>query len=234
MMPTNLRRLTFSTAKSVDRAFHRAFSSQLGPLANPLFGDRSIEYAFVIEQLRNIERTKTVLDVGCSGSPLTTIIRSIGFKVVHGIDLLPSPVEYEGVEFYQGDFVSDQNLHSKYDVVIFCSSIEHFGLSGRYGSHEQKGGDVLALEKAYSLLPPSGLVVLTIPYGVEKVVFPLHRVYGTHSKLLQFAFDRFKPVTQQYYRRDLPNVWRKCAEEDASRVIPTASSYALGLLSFQK
>jgi len=202
-------------------------------LSYPLTGDRCIEYAFVIKNLISLDKNKykKVLDIGCFASPLTTIIKELGFTV-DGIDLLPSPYVYEGVNYLQGDFLST-DLKDFYDVVVLCSTIEHIGLGGRYGSKDVREGDIKALEKVKTLLKPHGVLILTIPYGEETVIRPLHRVYNKNSKLLKFAFENFKLLSEEFYKNNEENIWIKCTEEEASKVKPSEDNYALGLFLFK-
>jgi len=204
------------------------------PLTNPLTGDRCIEYAFVIKSLVSIDknRYKKVLDIGCCASPLTTIIKELGFETV-GIDLLPSPYIYEGVNYMQDDFLS-VDLKDSYDVVVLCSTVEHIGLRGRYGSKDIREGDIKTLEKAKQILNPDGILILTIPYGEEKTIRPLHRVYNKNSKLLKYAYENFEILLEEFYKNNSVNVWVKCAEIEARGVIPSEDNYALGLFVFRK
>jgi len=234
MLPRAIKRWIREPAKRLDSALHSLLSAESDPGLNPLYGDRSIEYAFVIAQLLDVDRRKAVLDVGCSGSPLSTIVKSLGFECVHGIDLLPSPVRFDGVQFFQGDFLRTRALRDSYGVVILCSSIEHFGLAGRFNSPDVPEGDLQALERARQLLEPQGRLILTVPYGVEKVIWPLHRVYNRQSKLLQLAFSSLKVIQEEYYRNDASNVWLRCTEAEASELVPGADNYALGLFAFSK
>ena len=198
----------------------------------PLKGDRCVEYAFVIKNLINLDKKKNVIDIGCHASPLTTIIREIGFTV-DGIDLLPSPVLYEGVEYIHGDFLSI-DLKKSYDIVVLCSSIEHIGLEGRFRSSNIKDGDIKTLKKVKHLLNPNGILIITIPYGKEKTIRPLHRVYNKTSRLLKYAYDNFEVKIEEFYKNNPENIWVKCEEIEARRVIPSENNYALGLFVFKK
>lgn len=200
----------------------------------PLKGDRCIEYAFVIKNLVNLDKNiyKNVIDVGCHASPLTTIIREVGFTV-DGIDLLPSPVLYEGVEYIHGDFLS-MDLKKSYDIVVLCSAIEHIGLEGRFRSSNIKEGDIKTLKKVKQLLNPNGILILTIPYGKEKTIRPLHRVYNKTSRLLKYAYDNFEVEVEEFYKNNPENIWVKCEEIEARSVIPSENNYALGLFVFLK
>src|SRR5437868_10024314 len=110
MLIANPKHATLKMTKKVDAFFHQVFAGQLDPAANPLFGDRCVEYAFVVQQLIDEDRSKSVLDVGSCGSPLTTIIKDLGFASVDAIDILPSPLDYEGVRFLRGDFLSSDAM----------------------------------------------------------------------------------------------------------------------------
>jgi len=218
--------------KRLDQRLHRMFSGRSDLLANPLFGDRSIEYAFVIEELAPLNRDCAVLDVGCCGSPLTTVIRGMGFRTVHGIDLLPPPVAFPGVDFFAGDFLTSTALAPFYDVVVFCSSIEHFGLEGRYRSKRTNDGDLRALRRGIDMLPEGGALILTVPYGVERIIAPWHRVYNKSGNLLKYALGHLRLRRESFFARDGSSQWTKCTEAQAASVVPTASSYALGLFAF--
>lgn len=205
------------------------------PLSYPLSGDRCIEYAFVIKNLIKLNRNeyKTVLDIGCWASPLTTIIKEIGFDV-DGIDLPPSlPILYNGVKYIQGDFLL-VNIKNPYDVVVLCSTIEHIGLGGRYSSENKEGEDIKALEKVKKILAPNGILIITIPYGEEKTIKPLHRVYNKTSRLLKYAYNNFKVETEEFYKNNLENVWVNCEESEARKIKPSEDNYALGLFVFRK
>ena len=204
------------------------------PLSNPLMGDRCIEYGFVIKILGSLNKTryKSVLDIGCFASPLTTMIKEIGF-IVDGIDLMPSAYIYDGVNYIQGDFIS-VDFKSSYDVIVLCSTIEHIGLKGRYGSSEIKEGDIKTLKKVKNILNPDGILILTIPYGIEKTIRPLHRVYNKKSELLKYAYANFKILQEEFYKNNPQNIWIKCEENEAREVKPSEDNYALGLFVFMK
>jgi SAM-dependent methyltransferase len=204
------------------------------PILNPLSGDRCIEYGFVIKNLIGLDRSRyrSVLDIGCYASPLTTIIRELGFAV-DGVDLLPSPYIYQGVNHLQGDFLS-LDFKVSYDVVVLCSTIEHIGLGGRYGSRNIEDGDMKAIEKVKQLLNTQGILILTVPYGKEKTIKPLHRVYNKSSRLLRYAYDNFKVEVEEFYKNNSEDIWVKCSENEARRVIPSEHNYALGLFMFRK
>jgi len=102
---------------------------------------------------------------------------ALGYEVV-GVDLDATVAnEISGFTFIQGDF-NRVEVTDGFDVVVACSAIEHFGLSGRYGSAEDEDGDLKAMQKIATLLKSQGQLFLTIPVGTDMVFRPWHRVYG--------------------------------------------------------
>ena len=104
--------------------------------------------------------------------------------------------------------------------MVLCSTIEHIGLGGRYGSPSIEDGDIKALEKVKQILNPDGILILTIPYGKEKTIKPLHRVYNKNSKLLKYAYDNFEVMIEEFYKNNPENIWVKCKEDEAREVVP--------------
>lgn len=126
------------------------------------------------------------------------------------------------------------DLDSSYDVIILSSTIEHIGLKGRYTSSSIRDGDITALKRVKELLTPRGILILIIPYGVEKVIMRLHRVYNKRSDMLRWAFGNFEVVAEEYYKNNSQNIWIRCTESEAAKVAPSADNYALGLFVFCK
>ncbi len=202
------------------------------PLLYPLSGDTCIQYAFAISNLLRLNKNnyQTVLEVGCCRSSLTPIMKELGFTVC-GIDLMPSPLSYKGVKYIQGDFLT-LNFKDSYDIIVMVYVLEHVGLKGRYDSTEVEDGDIIALEKVKQILNPGGVLIFTIPYGVEKTVKPLHRVYNRNSRLLKYAYENFEVQAEEFYKNNSKNIWVKCEESEARKVMPSENNYALGLFTF--
>ena len=147
---------------------------------------------------------------------------------------MPAPYIYNGVKYYHGDFLKAELGKSFYDIVVLCSTVEHIGLEGRYGSPSVQNGDVRALEKTKHVLRPEGILILTVPYGKEKTIKPLHRVYNKNSDLLKFAYANFNVVDEEFYKNNKENKWVKCDENEAREVVPSEDNYALGLFVLSK
>lgn len=66
---------------------------------------------------------------------------------------------------------------ARFDAVISVSSIEHDGL-GRYGDKLDPNGDLRAMADLKRLLKPGGILFLSVPVGLDALVWNAHRIYG--------------------------------------------------------
>ncbi|EGT55205.1 hypothetical protein CAEBREN_25328 [Caenorhabditis brenneri] len=64
-----------------------------------------------------------------------------------------------------------------FDFAASFSSIEHIGL-GQYGEPLDPIGDLREIQKIRCVLKPGGILFLGLPFGLDAVVFNLHRIYG--------------------------------------------------------
>ena len=64
-----------------------------------------------------------------------------------------------------------------FDACFSISSVEHDGL-GRYGDPLDPDGDLKAMKNLKNFLKKDALVYFSVPIGLDKVVFNVHRVYG--------------------------------------------------------
>ena len=65
-----------------------------------------------------------------------------------------------------------------FDAAISVSSLEHDGL-GRYGDPLNPFGDLGAVAKMRCMIKPGGLLYLSVPVAQDKIVYSMHRVYGS-------------------------------------------------------
>lgn len=65
----------------------------------------------------------------------------------------------------------------KFDVILSVSSIEHDGL-GRYGDPINPDADLEFMTYAKTLLKEGGHMILSIPVGLDVLVWNAHRIYG--------------------------------------------------------
>jgi SAM-dependent methyltransferase len=112
--------------------------------AGGLEGDRWIEWSFCMARLARGDG-KT-LDFGAGTGFLSLGAAQNGHHVV-ALDREPSSIRYshERVELVRSDILDRPLADRHFDQVINCSSVEHVGLAGRYGSTGAPEGDIEAM-----------------------------------------------------------------------------------------
>ena len=197
---------------------------QTGPV---LAGDRTIEWAWVLSRVRR--DPGRVLDFG-SGSGFVALAAALAGHDVVAVDLEPCAFEFKGapITYRQGDFNELAFEPHSFDQVLNCSTIEHVGLEGRYGSPADPDGDLRAMEKLASLLRPDGDMVLTLPVGVDGIFSPYHRVYGPER--LPRLLERFAVRDEAWWAKLDRETWQSTTRDVALAVQGSSSYYALGLL----
>jgi SAM-dependent methyltransferase len=194
-----------------------------------LAGDRAIEWSWVVAHLP--KQACQVLDMGCVQSALTCIAARLG-HLVTAVDLRDIEYEMQGVIFSKGD-INDLDFGPKrFDVIINCSSIEHVGLHGRYGSSDAVDGDLEAMRRLRGLLASNGRMILTIPVGRDAVFLPYHRIYG--SARLPALLQGFTILEEEFWTKNQNIIWKRCNKKIALATEGSESYYALGLFLLQK
>jgi SAM-dependent methyltransferase len=190
-----------------------------------LEGDRAVEWSFCMARLAN--GPGTTLDFGAGRGPLSLCAAQRGHDVI-ALDRLPSALDYahERITFVQADIL-DRPLERRFDQIINCSSVEHVGLAGRYGSFSAPDGDLDAMEIMRPLLVPGGRMILTVPVGRDMVCAPLHRIYG--EVRLPRLLDSYRSVEEQYWRKDFAGGWVQTDRATALATEGSDSFYSLGL-----
>ena len=192
-----------------------------------LSGDRHIEWSWVAAHLP--DKPGVVLDFGCGDAFLSLIAAMRGGQVV-GLDRQPVRLTYQTpcLKIQVGDILNFDFGRANFDVIINCSSIEHVGLAGRYGSASAPDGDLMAMERLKRLLKPAGIMILTVPVGQDAVFAPYHRVYGPNR--LALLLNGFQIVKKEFWSKQANlGMWTQVVEDEALSVQPSASFYALGL-----
>jgi len=148
-----------------------------------------------------------------------------GYEVT-GIDLDAGiTTAVNGFGFIRGDF-NEIDLIPGFDLIIACSSIEHFGIPGRYGASPDQDADFKAMHKILSLLSHTGQVLLTIPVGTDAVHVPWHRVYGPER--LPVLIDGFTIVEARFWAKSPWHPWYETTMQNAMKQPVALQRYALG------
>jgi hypothetical protein len=193
-----------------------------------LAGEREIEYAYVDKKLPG--GPGLALDLGPDGSlKVTKVAIRKGWQVIaiglEQIGRLPG----ENFLYVNSDFIGYDVGNMFFDYVLCISTIEHFGLQGRYGVKlDEPDLDLLAMQK---LLRYTGTLILTIPVGRDAVCGSWHRIYGESRfpKLL----DGWEILQEQFWAKPYTaNVYEEVCRGDAFKQESTIDPfyYAVGTL----
>jgi SAM-dependent methyltransferase len=223
--------LSLETMRAMKRAAYRmaGLFVNLEAAEKVSLDSRLIEYPFVIGKLHRLPPGR-VLDVGCAdgGNVLAPILDSLGWQV-YGIDIRDFELPHRNFRFVKGDMAKGTAFDDGFfDSVYAVSSIEHFGLSGRYGVKEDDPqADFKAVREIRRVLRPRAPFLLTVPYGTGGLVRPLERVYNRQrlGELLAGWMVR----DEAYWYLDNGGDWRQVSEEEAGRT-RTPGGLAIALL----
>ena len=191
-----------------------------------LKGDRDIEWSFVSAHIP--EGTGHVLDFGNGGSALGLVAALNGYQVT-ALDLNGVDWQYRhpNLKFIQGDLFHGILDDDQFTVIINCSTVEHAGLTGRYGISEyNEDGDLHAMKYLRKRMVNEGYMVLTVPVGKDTVFPPLHRVYG--NKRLPELLDGYIVEHEEYWVKNDNNLWVPADKPCALVKTPTPYLYGLG------
>jgi len=97
---------------------------------------------------------------------------------------IPTTIEYNKIKTDDDDRLKTMTVDeymqnpTEFDFAVSISSFEHSGL-GRYGDTIDPDGDLDAMRNVgENILKKDGILFLSVPMGVDKCWFNVHRVYG--------------------------------------------------------
>lgn len=191
-----------------------------------LSGDREIEWTWTLAHVRRTPGR--VLDFG-SGNGMMALGAMFAGNHAVAVDLEPERYLFhrDRIEYVQGDFNTLDFEPQSFDQILNCSSIEHAGLAGRYGSVDDPDGDLRAMEKMARIIKPDGDMILTIPVGRDALHAPLHRIYG--EERLPRLLEHWQVREEEYRAKPADDRFEPVTREQALAETGSASYYALGL-----
>jgi len=192
-----------------------------------LSGDRDLEWSWVIAQAPN--KVNRTLDFGPGNSSTPTALSFISNEVV-ALDLNVPEIQYgvKNIKHVVGDITAPPPGLGTFDLIVNCSTIEHVGIPGRYGSKAAIDGDLIGMQNLLGMMNKSATMVMTIPVGIDGVFLPNHRVYG--SDRLPKLLSGFKIETQRYFTKtESKRFWAEVSKDEALATRSSGSFYSIGL-----
>jgi SAM-dependent methyltransferase len=195
-----------------------------------LQGDRSVEWSFCFARMT--DGPGRAMDFGADIGIVALAAAQRGNEVV-AFDRLPSALDYAhpNVTPVQADILTHDFGDERFDQIFNCSSVEHVGLGGRYGSFEDEDGDLKAMRAMHGVLADGGRMLLTIPVGRDLVCAPQHRIYG--AERLPRLLEGYTVTEEQFWCKT-DGAWRHCERDQALATEGSAWFYSLGLFVLTK
>ena len=152
-------------------------------------------------------------------------------RKVEIFDIRPLTKKIPNVRFKKIDIT---NLKQKHKMIADCVSclhtLEHVGL-GRYGDNIDIHGWSKALGSIISIVKPGGLLWLSVPIGLQSVVFNCHRIFNPVTIIDEAAKFEMKLINF-YYLSDLGILKSKNFQKDIQKL--SKKKYGLGIFLFRK
>ena len=240
-IPISMPESVYRLLHKIRSAFRKPSDSKESPAVRELNleGDRDIEWTWVSANMPSGPGRALDFGTGCSNLAFEAALR--GFRVT-SIDLTSTGrfFTHPNVRYLQADLLTMRLAKESFDLVVNCSTVEHVGLSGRYGVTDRRpDGDLEAMRILHRAMKRGGKMLLTIPVGKDQVFDPLCRIYG--KERLPKLTAGFSIVKEEYWRKKESNLWSPCSRAEALAFQASAGSwnyleniYALGCFGLKK
>jgi SAM-dependent methyltransferase len=225
----NIAQIIFCKLEPILISFYRKLLQSPPP---NLEGDRYIEYSWIAAHIP--DGPGYALDFGCGFGWMGLLAARRGFKVI-AIDLrnIVWPYIHINLNFQRKDLFDIIKKLPPLDLVISCSTIEHVGLSYRYGGKSDEGkSDIEAMRVINNKMNPGGIMLMTIPVGKDSMFYPLHRVYG--EKRLTILLENWNIIKKEFWIKNKSNKWFMTNESAALNIQASDHYYGLGLYVLEK
>lgn len=227
-----MRRSAARGLKNVAKVFDLA-SHKVAPPASTfaLEGDRDLEWTFC--QARLPDGPCRTLDFGADTGVPVSLSAALRGHDVTAFDQLEARgrIDHPGIRRVTADILDRPLAGESFDLIVNCSSIEHVGLAGRYGSRDAGDGDLEAMAVLGELMAPDARHILTLPVGRDMVCAPQHRIYG--EQRLPLLLDGYEIVEEQFWHTPA-GTWTPTDRSTALATQGSREFYSLGLFVLRR
>lgn len=155
------------------------------------------------------------------------IAHLLTFRDVEVLDIRSLESNVRGMTFRQVDVMDTDTVPNELcDSVSCLHALEHFGL-GRYGDPIDPEGHIKGLRSLIKMLKPSGVLLLSVPIGRERVEFNGHRIFLAETVI--HLVSQYLHLTSFSYIDD-----EGILHEDANLAEVPIMAYGCGLFEFRK
>ncbi|MEW5895965.1 MAG: class I SAM-dependent methyltransferase [Candidatus Omnitrophota bacterium] len=187
-------------------------------LVKAIINERIVEIPFALNALSVIPRDGKVLDVGCMESLFPLFASALGYQVT-GFDFREFPYQAPNFTFVQGDILDLPFKENEFDAVSCVSTIEHVGIGYYSDPADDVSADVKGIKEIRRILKPSGLLILSVPFGKAHIDHQ-QRVYDT--EMINNLLKDFNVTSVQFFKNTRPvlgnNYWEKVDQNIAEKI----------------
>lgn len=128
---------------------------------------RLYEYSWVISHLARLP-IGNLLDIGCTASMnlIPATLCNLDWKV-YGLDIREFKYQHDNFTFVKS--IDELPQDTKFQTITAVSSLEHFGMSGRYGIKRTDTGVARqVVNQAIEKMADDGAMFITVPFTPDK------------------------------------------------------------------
>lgn len=134
--------------------------------------------AWIFQVLLDLElKGKHVAVVGSTSPFYESVLLALGASKITVFEYNKLTYDHEQIYVEKQRINEKKAFYQKFDFIITLSSLDHDGL-GRYGDDICPYNDLYAMSQLKKMLTNNGKLVLTLPIGLDMLVWNVMRIYG--------------------------------------------------------
>lgn len=179
--------------------------------------EKLIEWPFVFNNIKDIEKPKKILDFGCTRSWISLSLASMG-HFVYGVDLRDYNFGHPNLKFIKDNISNFEE--NEFDYCIAISVLEHVGL-GAYGERYDPTNLSKVLIKIHELLKKNANFIVTTPVG-KSSIDSFERSFSPEEIIGIIMQEKFQLKKENYFKRnfnkDENHFWVPCKKSEIKKV----------------
>lgn len=181
-----------------------------------LSGERSVEYPWLLRNIRELSPRCFVLDVGCAESFLSYELLWRGFTVF-GVGISSYNARPKKMIFTQADVRKLPFRDALFDVIIIISTIEHIGVGLYENKLIEENADYNAMSELKRIIKSNGKLLLTTPFKSTYELAPGARLYDM-ERLQKLSQDLTLMKVSFFVLFNESRKWRELSEAEATQM----------------